>query len=769
MSRSSLLVLGVFIVTDVLFGALLFNSYQASLDQRLSYALAPEVPDIGFMHLAGFLAGSLILALGMFAFRYWLASSRRLRTISEHMAEGMYVMDASGQTLYANPAAFDILGYSAEELLGRRAHELFHIRSGGEAVRSEQYPILNAPLSGDVLSSEDELFQCKDGRRIRVQVTSSPLREKGRVTGAVVLFRDITDAYEAQLRFQQTDIAFQHLSEAVLTTGPDVLIRAVNRAFVTITGYSEQEVLGKNPSMLSSGRHSREFYAELWRTLHSEGLWRGEIWNRRKNGEIYPEWTTITAVRDQAGKVLSYVSVFSDDTEQRRREQRLIELAYHDALTGLPNRAAFLEVFEHTLRHAERSGRRIGLLFMDLDRFKHINDTLGHEAGDKLLVQVAQRLRKLARESDILARMGGDEFTLVLEDLKSPRDCAFVARKLLLRLAEPFEIDERKLFVSVSIGISIFPQDGRSVHSVLKNADAAMYRAKHAGRSDFCFFTVEMARQEAERFQLEQDLRRALERDELRLLYQPKVDVASQRIIGLEALLRWHRSRRDVLTPPAFLGVASEAGLMPEITAWVVSSAARQLQQWFGNGLEPGRIAVNLDGDTCNIPGVSERLNQLIGEFGATPDQFEIEITETVILHHISTDLLLYELSNDGFILAIDDFGTGESSLFRLKQLPVQSIKVDRTFVQDIEDDPDDRAIFRAIVTMVKSLGMKIVAEGVETHYQMEFLRSIGCDQVQGYLYSRPVPPEQITEMLREQRDSGQWRLGGDWLTGVKS
>lgn len=746
--------------------AVSFKPVTDSLNRSAAYIvdIAPtdELGTIYNQHLTAFLVGSLLLFGSGIGIRRWLKSRQRLQTISQNMAEGMYVMDNKGRVIFVNRAACEMLGYTKAELKGCAAHDLFHAHSNGAVMKAADCPIRCVPLAGGTYTGSNELFRRQDGSLVRVSVSSSPLREEGEITGAVVLFRDITAEHKSRVRLQQSDIAFRNLAEAVLVTDAESNIVAVNRAFTDITGYTEEQVLGRNPRLLASGRHDPDFYRTMWRKIESDGAWQGEIWNRRKSGEIYPEWLSITAIRDDDAKVISYVSVFSDITDIRHKEERLRELAFHDQLTGLPNRASFQDLFEHALQRADRRGAHLALIFLDIDNFKKINDTLGHLIGDRLLQTIAKRIRATVRKEDVVARLGGDEFTVLLDDISYDETPARIARKLLDVLRQPIEIELKQLHVSASIGISLFPQDGRDTVNLLKNADAAMYLSKRAGRDSYSYFTESMAHEAEERFALENDLRSALAGGQFLLHYQPKVWIDGCSLVGLEALLRWQHPLRGMVRPDQFLEIAGEAGLLPDITEWVVRSAARQLSSWREQGLEPGRIAINLDGQTVKTTDAPQKLERWVRKEGATPNELELEIVETVILHKGASRPLWQELVDVGFSLSIDDFGTGESSLFRLKHLPVKTLKVDKSFVDDIDREESDRAVMRSIVSMAKSLGKTVLAEGVERESQFNVLNEIGCDQIQGYLIGKPAPAEEITKLLKAEQETASLLQPGE-------
>lgn len=709
------------------------------------------VPDVDYLrrtHLGAFLVGALLILLAAVALRRWLDSTQRLRTITDNMAEGMYVMDEAGKIIYVNPTACEILDFAEQELIDAEAHTLFHVHDEIHPPVKGLCPIRHQALSGKIYRSSEEHFRCRNGKIIRVSVVSSPLWSDNTLSGSVVLFRNITAEYEDKERLQHSDIAFSSLAEAVMVAGRSGEIQAVNRAFTQITGYPEEEVIGQTPRVLKSGRHDIAFYKQLWHSITDAGSWEGEIWNRRKSGEIYPEHLRIAAVRRGDGVITGFVATFSDITEKLRQEQALRKLAYHDPLTGLHNRAAFLEMFDHSLGHAERRGRRLALLYLDLDRFKKINDTLGHVIGDQVLEECATRLRESVRNEDEVARLGGDEFIIMLEEFAHVETPARVARKTLSLLAQPITIEHHLLHVTTSIGIAVYPDDGKDATSLLKNADAAMYMAKREGRNGYHYFTPTMAKREEDRFNLEIDLHTALHNEEFLLHYQPKVNLRTGQVSGLEALLRWQHPVRGLLTPSDFLEVAHEGGVMRDITHWVITEACRQLQEWLDVGLDPGRIGINIDSHTFNSVDAYDQIGRTVEVSGISPTRVELEIPESGLLEKSFDDEFWKLLVDMGFELSIDDFGIGESSLLRLKHLPVTTLKIDKSFVRDIETDEDDRAIIRTVVAMGQSLGVRVLAEGVEQTSQLAFLSQMDCDEAQGHLFSLPVPAEQIPALL---------------------
>jgi diguanylate cyclase (GGDEF)-like protein/PAS domain S-box-containing protein len=717
-----------------------------------AYSPAPGIVDTRNRLLFAFVAGTLMILGAGVTLRRTLAANERLRSISEHMAEGLCVIDSAGNTIYTNVAASQLLGYASHELVGQPAHKVIQPSDGAAGAPTEGFPLRQHAERGEVYRSDQEVFRRKDGGLLRVSVVSWPMREQGEVVGTVALFRDISAEYEARMRLRQAEIAFSHLAEAVVVTDAEGSIQVVNPAFTEITGYAEEEVRGKNPRILASGRHDRAFYERMWHAIRNLGYWEGEIWNKRKNGEVYPEVLKITAVRDAEKRIVAFVSVFTDIAEFRAKEERLRHLAYRDQLTGLYNRSAFMQIVEHAIHRARDRGGRLALLYLDIDRFKRINDTLGHVIGDALLRKIAQRIRKTLRAQDEAARLGGDEFVVLLEDIDQQATPARVAHALLERIRAPLAVDGKPLHITSSIGICVYPEDGDSPATLFKNADAAMYLAKQSGRDACRYFTAAMARDAEARFELETELRLALQTGQMRLAYQPKVALADGRVLGLEALVRWQHPREGLLLPGRFLSVAAENGLLQPLTQWVVGEVSRQCARWRADALAFGRLSCNIDASIFQ-PGMLEAmLLKTVATAGITPADLELEVLETGMLRETVALGLWGRLVAHGFELSIDDFGTGESSLARIKELPVSTLKIDRGFVRDLETDQGDRSIVRTVIAMARILGKRAVAEGVETDAQMRFLIDAGCYAVQGNWFSPAVPPEDIPDLIRNDR-----------------
>lgn len=586
-------------------------------------------------------------------------------------------------------------------------------------------------------------FSChirrNDGQIRLCEVSSRPL-PIGNEDCMLTIARDITERHLMQEKLQQAATVFESTAEGVLITDTQQHISAVNRAFTEITGYSETEALGHTPRLLASGLHDSAFYAAMWHQLTAEGHWQGEISNRRKNGELYPSWLTISAVRNRDRQVTHFVAVFADISSLKHAQARLDYQAHHDPLTGLPNRTLFESRLLAALNGQQENGSQGAVLFLDLDRFKHINDSLGHPVGDLLLKGIAVRLREQLRDIDTVARLGGDEFIILLPGLQQPSDAEHIAQKLLNCFAAPFQAGEHEFFISASIGTSLYPQDGCDVATLVKNADAAMYRSKAKGRNRVESYTRDLTAQASERVALEHELRRAIERNELSLSFQPKISLVDNQLVGAEALIRWTHPTFGDVPPEHFIPLAEENGMILQIGDWVLERACRQLCEWNDTYDSLGPLSVNLAGAQLRQPNLLGRIEQLLREHQLEPGLLQLEITENFIMSQAEEALtVLHQLKKLGVQLAIDDFGTGYSSLSYLKRLPLDILKIDQSFVRGLPDDPHDAAIVRAIIALGRSMQFTIIAEGVETLAQQQFLTEEGCEQIQGYIVSLPL------------------------------
>ena len=583
------------------------------------------------------------------------------------------------------------------------------------------------------------------GQQAWVQITCEPLVRRGGVVKLVGAIQDITARVEAEKSLRQAARVFESTAEGVMITDPDGHILAVNRAFTEITGYSEPEVLGAEPSMLRSGRHDEHFFESIWRELARDGQWRGELWNRHKDGKVYPVLLTMSAVLDGAGGLTHYVALFSDISQLKRSEEKLEFLATHDSLTGLPNRTLFQTRLEQCIQRAERYQRQFALLFIDLDRFKDVNDTLGHPFGDALLKQVALVLGNQVRAVDTIARLGGDEFVIILEDIPAAHFAARFADRLMEVFGQPARVLGRDLFITASIGISLYPQDGRDMDSLVRHADIAMYQAKNAGRNAFSFFEARMSEGVAQRLQLEHHLREALQRNEFILHYQPQLALDNRQLRGVETLCRWHHPQLGLMQPAQFLGLIEEMGLMDRFGFWVLEEGCRQLADWDRSGVWVPRLAVNLTVREIANRDLVSRIHEILEETGVAPERLELELPEGKLMRRAEASLpSLKALRDMGVTLAVDDFGAGYSSLAYLKRLPLNRLKIDCSFVSHLNQDPNDDAVVRAIIGLAHSLDLEVLAEGVETDEQADFLCREGCWEGQGFLFSQPVAAERI-------------------------
>lgn len=569
--------------------------------------------------------------------------------------------------------------------------------------------------------------------------------EFARVAGLAV------ERSRADTRLRQAAAMFQSTREGVVITDPQPRIVSVNPAYTEITGYTEAEVVGRNPSVLQSGRQDHGFYQALWESVIETGHWQGEIWNRRKNGELFPQLLTISTVYDDDGLPRNYVGVMTDISQLKDSEARLEHLAHYDPLTGLPNRLLLQSRLTHALDAAERRRRGVAVLYIDLDRFKNINDSLGHPVGDQLLEALAQRLQGRLRDGDTLGRLGGDEFLLILEDQQRPRDAAGIAQELIGLLIHPFQLPSGyEVYVDASIGISLFPDDGKTGTELIQHADVAMYQAKDSGRNTYRFYTPALTDAANERLELEAQLRRALIQDEFVLHYQPQVDIRSGRVIGCEALVRWESPEHGLISPARFIPLAEETGLIVPLGEWVLREACTQGRAWLDAGLPPLVMAVNLSVRQMLRPDVAGCVAGVLQETRLPAAHLKLELTESMLMGQGEEVVaLLQTLKALGLHLSIDDFGTGYSSLAYLKRFPIDELKIDQGFVRDIPDDVNDMEIAAAIISMALSLHLKVVAEGVETEAQRAFLTKQGCDAFQGYLFSRPLTAEAFSELLR--------------------
>lgn len=577
--------------------------------------------------------------------------------------------------------------------------------------------------------------------------------KKGNISGIIGNWNDISIEKQQLQELQQAKVVFDSTQEGVMVTDSHCKILNVNRAFTKTTGYTTEEALGRNPNFLSSGQHDRNFYKAMWRNIKETGCWQGEIYNRRKNGEIYAELLSINVVKDEKDKIMHYVGVFTDISQLKASQRKLDFLSYYDVLTHLPNRFLLMTQLQKQIELNQKEQQSFALLILDLDDFKDINDSYGHNIGDKVLQELSLRLQQHLPNPEAMARLGGDEFALWLHPLHHKQDAAHVAEEILQVVKQPWVIENSELHLSASIGISLYPNHAQSPQQLLQNADAALYRAKAQGRNNYAYYSKELTEHARQRIELETQLKQAMQNDELKLFYQPQTCLISGEIIGAEALLRWQSPKRGMIPPSEFIPLAEQTGLIRELGKWVLHEACRQGSSWLNSGHNIKRLAVNVSAQQFQFDDIVTLVQQTLNQTGFPPDLLELEITEdTLIEIDTSTQPLLKKLQNIGIHLAIDDFGTGYSSFAYLKRFSADILKIDKSFVDDIETDKDGRAIIKAIISMAHSLELKVIAEGVENEHQRTFLAEQDCDFYQGYLTSQALPADEYIEFIKHHQ-----------------
>jgi diguanylate cyclase (GGDEF)-like protein/PAS domain S-box-containing protein len=669
---------------------------------------------------------------------------RLLAAVVEQTFDAILTTDLEGRVTNWNRAAEVMFGYAAAEVKGRSLQEVISLESA-------------MPFGGDDGGKPGQLHETRgrrrDGRRIYLALSNAPLLNEAKERqGWVNVIRDITRQKEDEERLRQAAAVFESSTEGVIITDSETSILAVNRAFSELTGYSEQEAIGQKAGFTKSGVHDHEFYRAMWQAIDKTGRWRGEIIDRRKNGETYPKWMNIGVVRNDDGEITNYVGVFFDITHLKESERRLQYIAQHDYLTDLPNRLLFEDRLEHAITRARREGSGVALLFVDLDRFKSVNDSLGHLVGDRLLQIVARRICSVVRDEDTVSRLGGDEFTIILEAIEDRQQAARVAEKVISELRHPISINQYDLLISASVGISFYPEDGAEVARLLQHADAAMYKAKEKGRNAFHFFSLELSEELSRRARMEADLRQALERNEFQLYFQPFATLSDGRIVGGEALLRWQHPQQGLLVPGEFLAIAEECGLLGTIEEWVIENACREARRWSDCGMPHLTLAMNLSSNIIGHAGIVDQIITALRQNQLSGNKLQLDVTEAVLTQQTEgLEDNLDALAALGATLSIDDFGTGYSSILDLQRFPVRKLEIGRPFLRNLMQDTDHQALVRAVIALGHSLGLAVSAEGVEEKEQRQFLQTHGCDEIQGYLLSPPLSPGAFIQLLEEK------------------
>ncbi len=688
----------------------------------------------------------------------WLEMRERRRQTAQHEREHTMF-----RTLFqsSNDGVFLLKDGHISDL-NQAALRLFAVPSGmapAELDLARLQPVAADEVDGDALQRAlaggetglrfEHRFRALDGREFPAEVALDLARlDDGDVVQLTV--RDITRRHQAENAMRLANQAFENSLEGIAITDARGNILTVNAMFCTITGYGPEEVIGRNPNILSSGRQTREFYDDMWRTLQEQGKWGGEVWNKRKNGEIYPQWLTISRVTNERGRVTNFVGVFSDITERKSAEERMLRQVYYDSLTDLPNRMLFNDRLKQVLGMARRhNDRPFAVMFLDLDRFKLVNDTLGHQAGDSLLQQAAHRLRGSVRESDTVARMSGDEFTVLLSEISDPQHAASVARKILDAFRRPFPVGGEDIYISPSIGISVYPQDGRSAEALLKNADMAMYRAKGAGGAAYELHDPGLAAVASERLALESALHRALEQGQIALHYQPRFECDSGRLHGFEASPRWHHPERGELLPETFLPLAEESALTVRLAEWMLDTACQQAQSWRRE--HPGHrvITVHLSTRQFHSPDLIDQVRHALQRSGLPAFCLELEVDEATISRDLTASTaIMKQLTATGVQFAIDGFGAGNAALPLLKTLPVHALKMDPTLIQELDRDGGETEIINAILVMSTRLGMRVIADGVSHPAQLALLKKYKGVLGQGRLLGPAIGADEAGRLL---------------------
>ena len=680
-------------------------------------------------------------------------SEKKFRQLIQSAPDAMVFVDPLGKIVLVNDQMKKMFGYEEVELKGQLVERLIspnHIDNAG--IRAEFF----ANASAKAMEGGAELLAVhKDEHEFPVTINLSQVATEDGLVVCVAV-RDITENKKNAQQSRLWAEILKNSGEGMFVTDAEANIILTNDAFVRISGYSTEEIIGQKPSLFKSDKHDGRFYQTMWNSLLETGYWRGEIWDRRKDGAVYPKWSTISRIIDDNQKVTHYVAVFNDTTNHKEAEERIRYFAFYDSLTGLPNRGLLQDRLQSAIEHAKSFKEKLAVIFLDLDNFKTVNDSLGHSAGDDLLQQVGKRLEGVCRSSDTIGRFGGDEFVIILPSSEHPLHAVHIAERVAQALNTSFDINGFSLRMTASIGISLYPDDGCDVDSLIRNADVAMNNIKENGRGKYRFYSMELNFLAAGRLSLINDLRLALEQNEFVLYYQPKVNAVSGKMTGVEALLRWNHPKKGMIPPLGFIAELEETRLIIPVSEWILQEVCRQQREWVQRGLGQIPVAVNVSAVQFQQPAFLETVKAFLGTC-ETWQCIEFEVTEGVVLKNPSEAIEIMEKLKDmGLLLSLDDFGTGFSSLSYLRRLPIDKLKIDQTFVREMMGNPKDVVIIKAILELSKGLNLKTIAEGVETAEQLSVLRSMGCDEIQGYYFAKPMPGEALVSWLNNRTVLGR-------------
>ncbi len=666
--------------------------------------------------------------------------------VFQSSSEAMMVCDEHRDIITVNPAFTTVTGFEPEEVIGRKT-PLFN--GDDNAVASNMWH------AAKTLESWHGEIDChkKDGLVFVADLAVNKIRDKELIPRYIVLFSDVTERKNLEDRLRKLSQAVEQSASSVLITDLDGNILYANTTFTNVTGYSVQEVMGKNPRFLQSGKTPSFSHVEMWKKLLQGESWRGEFYNRRKDGSEYIDSALISPVRDENGVIRNYLSIQDDITEKKQAEERIDYLAHFDSLTNLPNRVLLKDRFQTTLNFAKRNKRSFSVCFLDIDHFKTLNDTLGHDLGDEILVEMAKRFQSVLRSEDTISRLGGDEFVFILPD-SDVLAATHIAQKLLAIVSQPIEIQTHHITTTASIGISMYPNDGNDMDSLFKCADDAMYQVKHSSRNDFRFYTEEMQLNSQHNTEISNQLYNALENNEFEIYYQPQICLADHSVIGAEALLRWNSPVLGPVSPGEFIRVAEDNGQIIAISEWIIWHVSQQMREWIDRGLPMSQVSINLSAIQFRQPMFLEKISALVSNAGLDPKHLDLELTESIAMGRAQETIKIIRSLNDmGFNISIDDFGTGYSSLSYLKRFAIYKLKIDQSFVRDLHVDKDDQAIVRAIISLANELGLKSIAEGVENAEQLAFLKEQGCDEVQGYYFSKPISLPEFEAFVHDTKN----------------